>query len=30
LRKALFESAAGILGEEVKDVLISDIARQDS
>jgi hypothetical protein len=30
LRKALFESAAGILGEQVKDVLISDIARQDS
>lgn len=30
LRKTLFESAAGILGAKVKDVLISDIARQDS
>ena len=30
LRKALRESAAGVMGEMVKDVLISDIARQDS
>lgn len=30
LRKALRESASGILGDVVKDVLISDIARQDS
>jgi flagellar FliL protein len=30
LRKALFEAAAGVLGAQVKDVLISDIARQDS
>lgn len=30
LRKALMESASGILGAVVKDVLISDIARQDS
>lgn len=30
LRQALLESAAGVLGETVKDVLISDIARQDS
>jgi flagellar FliL protein len=30
LRKTLFEAAAGILGQSVKDVLISDIARQDS
>ena len=30
LRRALMETAAGVLGEVVKDVLISDIARQDS
>lgn len=30
LRKALFEAAAGIMGKAVKDILISDIARQDS
>jgi flagellar protein FliL len=30
LRKALKETASGILGDVVKDVLISDIARQDS
>lgn len=30
LRKALLETAIGILGPKVKDVLISDIARQDS
>ena len=30
LRKALLETAIGILGLKVKDVLISDIARQDS
>jgi len=30
LRKALRESAAGVMGEMVMDVLISDIARQDS
>lgn len=30
LRKALLETAVGILGPKVKDVLISDIARQDS
>ncbi len=30
LRKTLFESAVGILGDKVKDILISDIARQDS
>jgi hypothetical protein len=30
LRKALLESATGVMGEMVKDVLISDIARQDS
>lgn len=30
LRKALMESASNILGAVVKDVLISDIARQDS
>lgn len=30
LRKALFETAQGVMGETVKDVLISDIARQDS
>ena len=30
LRKALFEAAAGIMGKTVKDILISDIARQDS
>ncbi len=30
LRKALLESASGVMGEMVKDVLISDIARQDS
>ncbi len=30
LRKALRESATGVMGEMVKDVLISDIARQDS
>lgn len=30
LRKALFEAAAGVLGPTVKDILISDIARQDS
>ena len=30
LRKALFEAATGVMGEAVKDVLISDIARQDS
>ena len=30
LRKALMESASNILGVVVKDVLISDIARQDS
>ncbi len=30
LRKALFEAAAGIMGKTVKNVLISDIARQDS
>ncbi len=30
LRKSLFEASSKILGEAVKDVLISDIARQDS
>lgn len=30
LRKALLETATGVMGEMVKDVLISDIARQDS
>lgn len=30
LRKSLFESAQGVMGKIVKDVLISDIARQDS
>lgn len=30
LRKALMESASNVLGAVVKDVLISDIARQDS
>lgn len=30
LRKALFEAAAGVMGDMIKDVLISDIARQDS
>ncbi len=30
LRKALLETASGILGEDVTDVLISDIARQDN
>jgi hypothetical protein len=30
LRKALLETATGILGEDVSDVLISDIARQDN
>ncbi|MCF8510058.1 MAG: flagellar basal body-associated FliL family protein [Rhodobacteraceae bacterium] len=30
LRKALFETASGVMGASVKDVLISDIARQDS
>jgi flagellar protein FliL len=30
LRKTLFEAATKIMGEAVKDVLISDIARQDS
>jgi len=30
LRKALLEAATSIMGETVKDVLISDIARQDS
>lgn len=30
LRKTLLESAVGAMGEKVKDVLISDIARQDS
>lgn len=30
LRKALFEAATGVMGKTVKDVLISDIARQDS
>ncbi len=30
LRKTLFEAASKIMGEAVKDVLISDIARQDS
>lgn len=30
LRKALFEAAGGVLGKTVKDILISDIARQDS
>lgn len=30
LRKALRETASGILGDVVRDVLISDIARQDS
>ena len=30
LREALMESAKGVLGDVVKDVLISDIARQDS
>lgn len=30
LRKALLETATGVMGPTVKDVLISDIARQDS
>lgn len=30
LRKTLFEAAQGVMGEVVKDILISDIARQDS
>jgi len=30
LRKALLETATGVMGEMIKDVLISDIARQDS
>lgn len=30
LRKTLFEAISNIMGETVKDVLISDIARQDS
>lgn len=30
LRKALFEAASGLMGKTVKDILISDIARQDS
>jgi hypothetical protein len=30
LRKALLETANGVMGAMVKDVLISDIARQDS
>ena len=30
LRKALIEAAHSVLGDEVKDVLISDITRQDS
>ena len=30
LRKSLFEAAQGVMGEMVKDILISDIARQDS
>lgn len=30
LRKALLEKARSVIGEDVQDVLISDIARQDS
>ena len=30
LRKALFEAASGVMGNVVKSILISDIARQDS
>lgn len=30
LRKTLLEAAQGVMGELVKDILISDIARQDS